>query len=235
MEDMKLYNKNLLIGSSVTIAVFLLLIVPQAHAANPQFLVTWKATGSYIPSAYIGKALPTYGSEITASLEMISNGKMINLSGQTIYWYLNSTLLGGGVGAQTITFPPLGEAPNAMVLEVDLPNYNGAFLIDTVAIPMVEPQAVIYAPYPSGQFSSNPVTIAAIPYFFNIGSPDNLSYSWSVNSQTGSNAENPEQAEITLPAGTTAGTSFAVSLSVENPGDSTQATAAENLIYQPAP
>ena len=209
---------------------------PVAHAqtaSSPTFLITWKTTGSYIPSFYIGKALPTYGSKITASLELVSpQGKILNLSGQTIYWYVNDTLVGGGAGVQQVTFPPIGDAPNTANLRVTLPNYNGAYLVHAINIPMVMPEAVIYAPYPNGQFTQNPVAVQAIPYFFNIADPSGLSYAWSVNGQAGSNAENPETAQITLPQGTQSGTGVAVSLSVKNPNDSTIATANVNLTYE---
>jgi hypothetical protein len=205
----------------------------QTAASSPTFLITWKTTGSYIPSFYIGKALPTYGSKITASLELISSqGKILNLSGQTIYWYVNDTLVGGGAGVHQVTFPPIGDAPNTANLRVTLPNYNGAYLVHAINISMVLPEAVIYAPYPNGQFTQNPLSVQAIPYFFNITDPSGLSYSWSVNGQAGSNAENPETAQITLPQGTQSGTSVSASLSVENPNDSTVATASANLTYE---
>jgi hypothetical protein len=216
-----------------TTALLLFFGIARVQAAGPQFLITWKTTGSYIPAAYPGKALPTYGSQVRASLMLVSGGKVVNVSGQIIYWYLNGTLLGGGVGAQTISFPPLGNPPNAMTLEADLPNYNGSYLIQTINVPMVEPLAVINSPYPQGQFSQNPVTVTALPYFFTSPSPDTLSYSWSVNNQIGSNSENPEQAQITLPPGTAAGTSFGVTVTINNISPSTQETASTNLIYQP--
>ncbi len=234
--------KKIAFASFITTALMsggaFLLVAPTAHAQNttnisPIFLITWKTTGSYIPSFYIGKALPTYGSKITASLELVSpQGKILNLSGQTIYWYENDGLIGGGVGVRQVTFPPLGNAPNTANLRVTIPNYNGAYLVHAINIPMVLPETVIYAPYPNGRFTQNPVTVQAIPYFFNIADPSGLSYSWSVNGQAGSNAENPETAQITLPQGTQSGTSINTSLSVENPNDSTIATANANLIYE---
>jgi hypothetical protein len=234
------FKKRVLIGF-IAIAFLsggtFLLVTPAAHAqtdaSSPTFLITWKTTGSYIPSFYIGKALPTYGSQITASLELVSpQGKILDLSGQTIYWYVNDTLVGGGVGVQQATFPPIGDAPNTANLRVTIPNYNGTYLIHAINIPMVLPEAVIYAPYPNGQFIENPLTVQAIPYFFNIADPSGLSYTWSVNGQAGSNAENPETAQISLPQGTQSGTSVAASLSVENPNDSTVATANANLTYE---
>jgi hypothetical protein len=204
-----------------------------AQTASPQFLVTWKTTGSYIPSFYQGKALPTYGSKITAYLELVlANGKLADLSQQTIYWYFNDTLVGGGTGVQQVTFSPIGDPPNTTELRVTLPNYGGSYLVHAVNIPMVLPEAVIYAPYPGGQFSTNPVNLQALPYFFNIADPSGLSYSWSVNDQTGTSAENPETAEITVPQGTQSGAALDVSLSITNPNDSTVGTASENLTYQ---
>ena len=204
-----------------------------ASASSPWFLITWKTTGSYIPSFYLGKALPTYGSNITASLELISpQGQILDLSQQTIYWYEDDNLVGGGVGVQSATFPPIGDAPNTVNLRVTIPNYNGAYLVHAINIPMVLPEAVLYAPYPNGQFSQNPISVTAIPYFFNISDPSKLSYTWSVNGQNGSNAENPEVAQITLPQGTPSGTGVDVSLSLGNPNDSTVATASANLTYE---
>ncbi len=205
----------------------------QTAASAPQFLITWQTTGSYIPSFYQGKALPTYGSKITASLVLVSaNGQVLNLSGQTIYWYLDDNLVGGGTGVQQVTFSPLGEAPSSLNLRVTLPNYSGGYLVHAINIPMVLPEAVILAPYPNGQFSENPLTIKALPYFFNVQDASDLSYTWSVNSQSGSNTENPEEAQVTLPQGTQSGTALAVSLSIENPNDSTIGTASENLTYE---
>lgn len=214
------------------------LFVPAAPAraqttASPTFLITWKTTGSYIPSFYTGKALPTYGSQITASLVLISSqGKMLNLSGQTIYWYVNDNLVGGGTGVQQVTFPPVGDAPNTMNLRVTIPNYNGSYLIHAINIPMVMPEAVIYAPYPGGQFTQNPLTLQALPYFFNVSDPSGLSYAWSVNGQAGSNTESPETAEVTLPQGVPSGTGVDVSLTLQNSRDSTVATANANLTYE---
>jgi hypothetical protein len=233
-------KKAAFIGCLILVFSVFIFITPTTHAhaqttaaSSPWFLVSWKTTGSYIPSFYQGKALPTYGSNITASLELISpQGQRLDLSGQTIYWYVDDALVGGGVGVQSVTFPPIGDAPNTVDLRVTIPNYNGAYLVHAINIPMVLPEVVIYAPYPNGQFSENPISVQALPYFFNISDPSKLSYTWAVNGQSGSNAENPETAQITLPQGTQSGTGVDISLSLENPNDSTIATASDNLTYE---
>lgn len=209
-------------------------ITARAQTSAPQFLITWKIARSFVPPSYPDKAMPTYGSVITASVALLAQGKLVNLNSQTIYWYQNSVLIGGGVGVQTVSFLPLDEPPTVNTLEVDIPNYNGSYLIHTVPIQTTQPVAVIEAPYPGGQASANPVTVTALPYFFNTASPANLSYAWTVNGQAGANAENPQTAEITLPAGTPAGTALSVTLAVNNPQDSTAASANANLIYSPS-
>ena len=83
--------------------------IAHAQSATPQMVVTWQAYGSYVPPAYGGKALPNQESRLTASLELLSNGKLVDLSGQTIYWYLDDTLIDSGVGHQYIVFSPLAQ------------------------------------------------------------------------------------------------------------------------------
>ncbi len=198
--------------------------------SSPQFMLTWRALNSNIPSFYAGKALPSYGSQVLAEITLISGGRVDDLSQQTIYWYLNDTLIGGGIGVTKVTFVPFGTPPNSLTLKVELPNYNGMDLVHEIQLPFVDPVAVIEAPYPGGNFSSNPVVVTALPYFFPLA-PSNLSYTWAVDGTTGSNAENPESAQITLPQGTPSGTGITVSLAVANQSGSVVANAQSTQTY----
>lgn len=224
----------LVVYAATLMAGTLLGISPKANAqtmaASPQFLVTWKSINSSIPSSYVGKALPSYNSQVTAEVSLISDGKVDDLSQQTMYWYLDGTLIGGGIGAQKVTFIPFGTPPNTFTLKVELPDYDGLDLVHDIQLPFVDPIAVIEAPYPGGNFSSNPVDVTALSYFFS-ASPSNLSYTWAVNGQTGGNAENPESAEVTLPQGTPSGTGITISLTVANPAGSITANAQSTLTY----
>jgi hypothetical protein len=233
MVSSPIFKKAVSLGFFVFSLIFLLSFRQAiAQVTPPQFFVSWKVAGSYIPSFYQGKALPTYGTPITASFEIVSGGKIVNVHSQTVYWYLNDNLIGSGTGLQQVTFQPTGQAPNSLVLKVELPDYPSGIAIHTIQIPMVLPVAVIYAPYPNGTFSQNPLTLNAFPYFFKISDASDLSYKWTVNGQTGANAENPEEAQISLPQDAQSGATIAVSLNVQNPNDSTAAAASENLIYQ---
>lgn len=234
MQDRSILRKVFFAGTFVFIfgGLFFIKASPSRAATNPTFLMTWKASNSYIPSFYAGKALPSYGSKVTASLELIANGKTINISGQTIYWYLNGTLVGGGVGIQQVTFTPFGEPPSSLTLSVELPQYNGHYLAHEISLPFSNPVAIVYAPYPKDVFSTNPVAVSALPFFFDTSSATDLSFSWAVNGQSGTNTENPQEAEVTLPQGTQNGTALDISLTIKNSVGSTIATANQNLTYQ---
>ena len=232
--------KNTLVLKRATVmivlglGIFFSFIVPRANAQTaspPQFLVTWKVFGSYIPSFYTGKTLPSFGSKITASFELVSNGTILNIKSQTVYWYLDQVLIGGGTGIQQITFSPVGTPPSSLDLTIQFPSYDGGYLTHQIEIPMVEPEAVIYSPYPNNNFSTNPLVVKALPFFFDTASSTELAYTWGVNNQTSSNSESPQGADIILPQGTPSGSTFAVSLTIENPFDSTIATADDNLTY----
>lgn len=227
------------IVATTALAVFGVLtffLQTEAQSARPQLIITWSASQSYAPPSYQGKTLPNQRSSITASLEAVSNvGKSIDLSGQTVYWYLNDNLLGGGAGVQRITFRPYGEAPNSLTLRAEVPNYPGGLLIHEVTVPVVVPQVVIAAPYPRNIFSASPAVVQAVPYFFAISSPASLGFSWLVNGQAVADAQNPQTLQISVPQNTPAGFALVISLAGQNAADKTSANANTTLTYQPRP
>jgi hypothetical protein len=202
-----------------------------AQQPQPQFLLSWRAGNSYAPSFYKGKILPGFQSQITASFELVSGGGIINVKNQSIYWYLDDTLIGGGVGVQQITFSPFGSAPEMETLRVELPNYPGGYLLHQITIPVVNPSVVIDAPYPDGQFSEANATATALAYFFNAPAA-NLAFTWSVSGQSGTNTENPNIVQINLPAETPSGSTIAISLQAQNSKNGQSADTSENLTYQ---
>ena len=187
-------------------------------ASSPQILITWSAVDSYAPPSYSGKILPNQNSPIVASLEILVGGTPADLSNQTIYWYLNGNLLGGGDGVQRMAFvDPDDEAPDNLTLEVELPDYPSGLLAQEINIPIVQPIAVIDAPYPQSEFSENPLVVQALPYFFSASSTSPLSFAWSVNGQTVSDAENPQELQISLPQSTPVGFAVGITLTVSGP------------------
>jgi len=204
-----------------------------AQTARPQMLITWSASKSYTPAFYRGKILPNQQSQITAALEVISAaGNVADISGQTIYWYLNDNLIGGGVGSQRVTFRPYGEAPNSLALRVEIPNYPGGSLLHQITIPLAAPQAAITAAYPQGVFSASPAVLQALAYFFAVPNTS-LGFSWTANNQTVSDVQNPQVLQISLPQSTPAGFTIPVTLTAQNADDGTAGTTNITLTYQP--
>lgn len=210
-------------------------VYAQSQSPNAQLVITWKAADSYIPPTYIGKALPGSASPITASVVAFSNGVQTNLSNVTLYWYLNDTLLGGGLGQQSMTFNLFGATSGFESLRVEASDYPGGVLMGTTDIPITQPVVVIGGLPAGGMFSATSVVLTAIPYFFNVPSSDQLGYQWSVNGQTVSSAENPTQLKVSLNADTRSGAQFNVTLSTINSIDSTSASDQATLTYQPLP
>ena len=228
---MKIKGRMILSIFAGAILVFSLFSQTNAQTTSPQMVVTWKAYGSYIPPGYGDKALPNQESRLTATLDLLVNGYPANLSNQTIYWYLNNNLIDSGIGDQSIIFPTLGTAPGFFTLKAELPNYGGATLIHEVQIPFITPKAVIEAPHPSGQFSSNPIVLQGTPYFFYVSDPGALSYSWAVNGQTATTAENPQTLQMSVDPSTQSGATFTVTLSIVNPGDGANANDSTSVVY----
>jgi hypothetical protein len=206
--------------SLILAAVFLtstLAVYAQTTAAGPQVVITWKVVGGAAPSGYAGKILPTTGSQVEASVAVLSGGKFIPLGSQTIYWYLDDNLIGGGTGQQSITF----NAPDnveIMSLRAEIPDYQSG-LLNTAYIRMVSPQVIIVAPYPNGTFSSSTVSLEAVPYFFNAPDIGKLSFQWTVNGQAVATQENPQKLTVNLSGGAPAGYSLAINLAVQESGN----------------
>lgn len=218
----------------VVVAVFgvlsLFALKTNAQSAS-QMVITWHAYGSYVPPSYTGKAIPNQESKISATLALVANGKPVNLSGQTIYWYLNDTLIGGGVGDTYVVFSPFGTAPAYLTLRAEIPSYNGNLLLHDVSIPLFSPKTVIEATHPSASFTNDPITLQGTPYFFYISDASALSYVWSVNGQTPAAAENPDVLQMNIDPSTPSGSSFETSLTITNPNDHVSADDSTNIIY----
>ena len=164
-------------------------------ASGPNIMLTWKSS-SYVPPAFLGKDMPTTNSLITASAELIDNGKAIDVSRQNIYWYQDNNFLDGGIGKQRISFRVPDTGGGTISLRVEFPEYSKGGQLKTIDIPIVKPEIVIESPFPGGKFSSSPLTLIGQPYFFNVSSLSQLGFSWSVNGQSPQGAENPQALNI---------------------------------------
>ncbi|MDO8664672.1 MAG: hypothetical protein Q7K44_03980 [Candidatus Liptonbacteria bacterium] len=206
-----------------------------ATPSVPKLFLTW-SSNTYVPPGFAGKIMPTANSQITASVELIDGGKIVNLSKQNVYWYGNNNFLSGGLGMQSVTFRAPDAAGGTIDLRVEVPNYSKGNQLKTVAVPIARPEVVIEPNFPSGRFSSSPLQLAGQPYFFNTTGPARLNFSWSVNGQTPSGSENPQSLNIKFGPTMTPGSTLSVSLSVKNTDSKFQyetASKGVDFIYSP--
>lgn len=141
-------------------------IFAKNNETNNNIIISWE-TSNFVPHFFKGKILPSPGSMINISLELIQNNKLVDLSNKKIYWYVNNELINNIKGNKKINF----LAPNNTKVDVrvELPELN---ILKTIEIPITKPKVVINAPFPKKQTYFNNFDLVVYPYFFNI--PNNF-------------------------------------------------------------
>lgn len=204
-----------------------------APPSVPKLFLTW-SSNTYVPPGFAGKIMPTANSQITASVELIDGGKIIDLSRQNVYWYVNNNFLSGGIGLQSVTFRAPEAAGGMLPFRVEVPDYSKGDQLKTIEIPIVRPEAIIEMPFPSGKFSSSPLQLIGQPYFFNADTVSKLIMNWNVNGQTPSGAENPQTLNVKFGQTIAPGLPVSVSLSINNTKSQYEsASNSATLIYNP--
>ncbi|MCS6789158.1 MAG: hypothetical protein NZ484_01140 [Patescibacteria group bacterium] len=140
-------------------------ILAQNNKAD-NIIISWQ-TSNFVPNFFRGKILPSPGSMINVSLELVQNNKLVDLSNTKIYWYVNNELISNIKGNKKINF--LAPNDTKVDIRVELPELN---ILKTIEIPITKPKIVINAPFPKKQVYSNNFDLVAYPYFFNI--PNNF-------------------------------------------------------------
>ncbi len=208
---------RLLMGIALA-ALAVMALAPNSRAqtaSGPKVLLTWRAQ-VYVPADYKGRVLPTGGSNIYASVEVIDNGRLVNLSGQEIFWYMNDEFIEGGGNRQTVLFTLPDRTGTNVDLRVQIPNYKGGVL-KTVTIPVVVPQVVVEAPFPGNLVNTTAFDLQALPYFFNVQNLSALLFSWKVNGESPSTNDKPQSLHVDFAAQARPDARFDVQVSVTNP------------------
>lgn len=148
-------------------------------SSDYNLIISWEAL-NFVPVDFKGKILPSPGSTVIVAIEFLQNNKIVDLSKEKIYWYINGELVSNTLGNKQISF----YAPdnNIVDVRVDLPKFD---ITKTIEIPIIEPKLVIKAPFPNKEVNINNFELDAMPYFFNLESSDleTLDFQWSINSE----------------------------------------------------
>lgn len=167
-------------------------------AADESAFVTWHASNFY-PADFAGKPLPTNQSTLDIAVTDVANGKIQNLSGTTVTWYVDGQYYASGAGLDAISLPVAKNIGSSYSVRAAVLSANGE--VDAISvIPVFKAFAVIDAPFPNLAVPQGAsITLSALPYFFGVNSVSDLSFSWGVN---GAAAPSERGATLTLNVGT---------------------------------
>lgn len=151
-----------------------------AQMSGVQAIITWQAN-NYFPANFQGRALATNKTPISASVELVVNQKIQNISDATIAWYIDGSFFRKGTGLKEISFSVSKAKGDSHSIRVSIRTSE----IETGAsasIPIFDPEIVIETGGAGDLIrGGSQITFQAVPYFFNISSMSDLSFSWKVN------------------------------------------------------
>lgn len=154
-----------------------------AQTVGSEVIVTWRAENFY-PSDYEGKALVTEGTPVTASAELVREGKLADISSANVKWYLNGRFLESGIGKKEISFIAKSRKGSVEIIKVVV-ELQGNSVTGLSQFTIQPKQIVLESSAPTGIISPNSsVSFSAVPYFFNITSLSDLNFSWRVDNKT---------------------------------------------------
>ena len=186
-------------------------------AFPPTLMLTWQAN-TFVPSDYQGKTLPTNGSPIKLTLELFDRGKTVNTSQYEIRWFANNTLFASGKGLNQTKFTPRVLSVNSYRIRAVVIGYNGNLdLESSTVIPVVQPTAVIDAPYKNNIISGASAPVRARAYFFNTTKASDLKLEWRTGSTLAGQGTLDENTNLTVDlSGASSGSLLSLALRIIN-------------------
>ncbi|MEK7481854.1 MAG: hypothetical protein AAB607_00600 [Patescibacteria group bacterium] len=198
---------------------FLLSAFYLVHAQTPpQFMVSWQAN-SYAPSWYSGKILPTRGSLIKISFELVDNGKIADLSKKKVRWYVNDKLVQNeskGLGLKFYSFIADDYPGQETEIRITIVDYKDEILDKIVRIPIVFAEAAIDSPYPNAEINTGKNSFLVYPFFFNIRDLNNISFEWLVDNQPAESGENSQSLELNIESAAPSGFEIDIKATIRN-------------------
>ncbi|MEK7512828.1 MAG: hypothetical protein AAB601_01375, partial [Patescibacteria group bacterium] len=118
---------------------------------------------------------------VQMAVEALKDGRLVNLSRATIFWYLDNKLISRGEGLKETLFSATRQAGDTHTVRVVAQLPEEERLEASFQVPAGERRLAIggvsrgAALAPGGQ-----VALEALPYFFNIASVADLTFFWSI-------------------------------------------------------
>jgi hypothetical protein len=165
-------------------------------------VLTWKA-GTYAPTGFTGKLLPSSESLVAVALSAFRNNRTIPLDKQLVRWYLNDQLISSGVGMTTFMTASPNLPGGDFSIKAELPNLPENSAVRSITIPNISPRIVLRPEAAISSLRKFPFLLRSEPYFFNITNPAELKFDWQVNGSPIMSNENPDWLRLSLPQGRT--------------------------------
>lgn len=150
-----------------------------SSAAGLQVILTWEAQ-NYTPSDFAGKAPATLSSTVRVAAQGVRNGKLADLSGEDFQWFLDEDLMSEGSGLREFSFKAKKSPPGEYRVRV-LVNDGAEAIQITIKIPVQKPRVTIIPSFSGKNVPGGELKFEAAPYFFNVESPEGLSFFWNMN------------------------------------------------------
>lgn len=210
-------------GAAILATVCIVAPLGVRAASPPEVVLTWRAQ-SLVPPTYAGRVLPTTGSPVTVVAQLLENKTVVPAPQGVFRWYVNGFMLQEGEGLTSLQFSgdDVPGAGGAYAVELIVRGYTEDTLRSKITIPRVSPRLVISTGLPGNALSLKGTLLTALPYFFNVQSLGELSFTWTVGGARRQTADN-----TTLVSGSTefTGKDLAVSATATGPRVADSATA----------
>ncbi|MDI6733953.1 MAG: hypothetical protein QMD50_00460 [Patescibacteria group bacterium] len=155
-----------------------------------EIIFTWQAKNFY-PANFEGKALPTQNSNIDTALELLKDNKLQDLSNAAITWFLDGKIFKKGIGFKEASFIANRPASDSHFIKVTIELQND-FYENSLRLYVFNPKiAILTKPFSRYTIPANAeFSLSAVPFFFNVGSFQDLLFFWQIGSEktSGSNA-----------------------------------------------
>ncbi len=149
-------------------------------AQEGNVILTWQAD-SFYPADYKGKAPATSGSTVNISAAPVLNNRLVSPSSSEFIWRVNDHLFDKGIGMDEISFD-IDEVEGTIYSVSVLVRGESGEYSNSIKIPVGSPELVIENPRPSKFVDlGEKVVLEAVPYFFNVDSLSELSFSWRID------------------------------------------------------
>lgn len=175
--------KRVYAGIATIFLPALLFFAAISHGQSPperEIILSWQAL-NFFPANYKGKPLATPFSPVRVGVELIENGKFVDISQYSITWRLDNAFLGKGINLKETSFLVKKSPGDSHFVHVSVEK-DGIKNESSIRIPVSPQTIVVDIPYPGHTIKAdveNP--IRAIPYFFNVQSLNEISFYWQVN------------------------------------------------------